>query len=175
MVRGLCWILIAALCLCGCAKKDQPRETTTAEAQPPPAPPAESNVPTPPAESEHPILATTRAFLNALAAGNYGKARSLTVPGESIQELLAGMHEAFQWDPVTFTHAWAGAEQAAVITNPVPATQGSVTAAWAFNLVRTEDGHWLVRLADMVQTPQIIEDYLAAFREVAPDAKSIEP
>jgi hypothetical protein len=45
---------------------------------------------------------------------------------------------------------------------------------WAFNLVVTEDGQWLVRLADMLPTPEIVENYMTVFRAVAPGAKAIE-
>jgi len=175
MHRSLYVVLIVALLLCGCTRKEAPPETETAEVQPPSRPPAESNVPAPPAESEHPIVAVVREFLKAVAAGNYSRALSLSVPGELTQQGLAGMREAFQWDQATFTQAWLGAEQSAVITNFIPARQGTATAAWAFNLVATEDGRWLVRLSDMLPNQQMVEDYLAAFHEVAPNAKSIEP
>jgi hypothetical protein len=174
MVRGLCLILIAVLFICGCPRKDTPRAAQTPEAQPPAVEPAEGNEPAPP-KAEHPLLAATRAFLNALEAGNYRRALSLSVPGELTEQGLTGMHEAFQWNKATFTQAWLGAEQSAVITNFVPARQGSLTAAWAINLVAAENGRWLVRLIDVMPTQQMIDAYLAAFHEVAPDAKSIEP
>jgi hypothetical protein len=175
MYRGLCLVLIVALCLCGCTKKDSERETETAETALPPVRPAESNTPAPPAKTEHLIVATVRQFVNAIATGNYDRALALSVPGEFTQQGLAGMHEAFQWDQVTFTQAWLGAEQSAVITDFIPTAQGSATAAWAFNLVAAEDGRWLVRLGDMLPNQQMMDDYLAAFHEVAPNAKSIEP
>ena len=176
MVRGFCLALIVALSLGGCTKKETPRDTGTAEVQPPAAPPveAESDAPDSPAKSEHAILTTVREFLNAATAGNYSRALSLSVPGEITQQSLMGMRVAFQWDQAKFTQAWLGAAQSAVITNFIPAKQGSVTVAWAFNLVATEDGRWLVRLGDVLSTPQIVEDYVAAFRQVAPDAKPIE-
>jgi hypothetical protein len=175
MVRGLCLILIAVLFICGCPRKDTPRAAQTPEAQPSAAQPAESNAPALVAKTEHPLLAATRAFLNALEAGNYRRALSLSVPGELTEQGLTGMHEAFQWNEATFTQAWLGAEQSAVITNFVPAREGSLTAAWAINLVAAENGRWLVRLIDVMPTQQMIDAYLAAFHEVAPDAKSIEP
>ena len=175
MGRGLCPILIAVLFICGCPRKDAPRAAQTPDAQPPAVQPAESNAPTPIAKAEHPLLAATRAFLNALEAGNYRRALSLSVPGELTEQGLAGMHEAFQWSQATFTQAWLGTEQSAVITSFVPARQGSLAAAWAINLVATEDGRWLVRLTDVMPTQEMIDAYLAAFHEVAPDAKSIEP
>jgi len=175
MGRGLCSILIAVLFVCGCSKKDAPRRAQAPEAEPPAVKPAESNAPAPAAKDEHPLLATTRAFLNALEVGNYRRALSLSVPGELTEQGLMGMHTAFQWSKATFTQAWLGAEQSAVITNFVPARQGSATAAWAINLVAAEDGRWLVRLTDVMPTQQMIEGYLAAFHEVAPDAKAIVP
>ncbi len=175
MGRGLCSILIAVLFVSGCPKKDTPRAAGTPEEQPSAVQPAESNAPALATRAEHPLLATTRAFLNALEAGNYRRALSLSVPGELTEQGLVGMHNAFQWSQATFTQAWLGTEQSAVITNCVPARQGSLTAAWAINLVAAEDGRWLVRLADIMPTQQMIDAYLAAFHEVAPDAKSIEP
>ena len=173
MDRGLCPILIAVLFVCGCAKKDTPRAAQAPDAQPTAVEPAESNAPA--AKDEHPLLATTRAFLNALDVGNYRRALSLSVPDELTEQGLMGLHNAFQWSQATFTQAWLGAEQSAVITNFIPAREGSVTAAWAINLVATEDGRWLVRLTDIMPTQQRIEAYLAAFHEVAPDAKAIVP
>jgi len=175
MVRGLGLILMVAFVGCGCAKKDTPPPTQAVKTPPAPAAPAESNTPAPPLKTEHPIVATTRQFVNAIVAGNYQRALSLTVPGEFTQQSLAGMREAFQWDQATFAQAWLGTEQSAVVTNFVPAKQGPITVAWGFNLVAAEDGRWLVRLADVLSTQQMVTDYLAAFREVAPEAKSVEP
>jgi hypothetical protein len=177
MGRGLCSIVIAGLLVCGCAKKDKdaPRAAQAHEVQPSAAEPARSDAPVPAAKDEHPLLVATRAFLNALDTGNYRWALSLSVPGEFTEQGLIGMHNAFQWSQATFTQAWLGAEQSAVITSFVPAREGSVSAAWAINLVATEDGRWLVRLTDVMPTQQMIEAYLSAFHEVAPDAKSIEP
>jgi hypothetical protein len=144
--------------------------------QPPPIQPAEVNAPAPPAKSEHPVVAAARGFVNAVAAGNYKRALALSVPdGEITQQGLVGLHTAFQWDQATFAQVWLGAEQASVITNSVPARQGEATTTWAINLVATEDGHWLVRLTDMLANQQMIEDYVAAFCEVAPNAKTITP
>jgi hypothetical protein len=84
------------------------------------------------------------------------------------------MHNAFQLDQATFTQVWVGTEQAAVVCS-VPAQQVSATWTFAFNLVAAPNGRWLVRLADQLRTPQEAEDYVAAFQEVAPGAKSIEP
>lgn len=173
MHRGLCLAWIVALTLCGCPKKDAPPEARTAQA--PPAGLAESNEPTPPAESKHPVVTTAREFVNTLAAGKYNRTLALSIPGEITLQGLLGMHEAFQWDQATFTQIWVGAEQAAVITSFIPAKQGTVFAAWALNLVVIQDGRWLVRLVDMLSTPQVVEDYVAAFQEVAPGAQSIEP
>ncbi len=176
MPRGLCGIVIAGLALCGCAKRDTSPPAQTSEVQPPTTRPAEANAPTPPAASEHPVVLAARAFVKAVAAGNYQRAMALSVPGGEITEQgLVGLHAAFQWDQATFTQVWLGAEQASAITNFIPATQGEATATWAINLVATEDGHWLVRLTDMLANQQMIEDYVAAFREVAPNAKSITP
>ena len=173
MPRGFCWILIAGVVLCGCAKKETSPPAQTSEVQPPPIQPAESPAP---AESEHPVVLAAHTFVKAVAAGNYQRALALSVPGGEITEQgLAGLHQTFQWDQATFTQVWLGAEQASVITNFIPAQQGEATAAWAINLVATEDGHWLVRLTDMLANEQMIEDYVAAFREVAPNAKSITP
>ena len=166
-------VLTVSLSLCGCTKKDAPPEAAAVAVQPPPTQPAESNTPTPPAQPEHPVIATAREFLKNIDAGNYSRALSLAIPGEITQQSLDGMHQAFQWDQATFAQVWVGTEQAGAITNPVPAKQGSVTMIWAFNLVATDDGHWLVRLTDLLRTPEEVEDYVAALREVAPDAKSI--
>jgi hypothetical protein len=173
MHRGFCLTLIVALALCGCPKKDTPPETQTVEVQP--AQPAESNAPNLLAESKHPVVTTAQEFLSAINAGNYNRALSLTMPGEITEQSLKGMHEAFQWDQATFTQVWVDAEQAAVITNSVPAKEANVAVAWALNLVATQDGRWLVRLTDLLQTQEIVDDYLAAFHEVAPNAKSVEP
>ncbi len=175
MGRGLCSILTTVLFVSGCPRKDAPHAAPTPEAQPPALQPAESNAPALATRDEHPLLATTRAFLHALEAGNYRRALSLSVPGELTEQGLVGMHNAFQWSQATFTQAWLGTEQSAVITSFVPARQGSLTAAWAINLVAAEDGRWLVRLADVMPTQQMIDAYLAAFHEVAPDAKSLAP
>ncbi len=175
MGRGLCSILIAVLFVGGCSKKDTPRAAQAPDAQPSAVVPAESNAPALAAKDEHPLLATTRAFLNALEAGNYRRALSLSVPDELTEQGLKGMHNAFQWSQATFTQAWLGTEQSAVITSFIPAREGSVTAAWAINLVAAEDGRWLVRLTDVMPTQQMIDAYLAAFHEVAPDAKAIVP
>jgi hypothetical protein len=176
MGRGLSLVLVVALFLCGCARKDSGRTTETAQ-PPPDAPvtPAESNVPAEPAKPEHPIVATTRQFFNALAEGNYHRALALSAPDEFTEQQLMGMSAAFQWDQATFAQAWLGAEQSAIITAPVPNRQGSGSVTWAINLVAAEDGRWLVRLADWLANQEMLEGYLAAFHEVAPDAKSIEP
>lgn len=173
MGRGLSLVLMVALSLCGCARKDAGRATETAQASP-----SESNAPVAPAEpvkAEHPIVATTHQFFTALAKGNYNRALTLSVPGEFTEQQLKGMNAAFQWDQATFAQAWLGAEQSAVITAPVPNKQGSGSVAWAINLVPSQDGRWLVRLADWLANQAMLEGYLAAFREVAPDAKAIEP
>ncbi len=173
MGRGLSLVLVVALSLCGCAKKDAGRTTETAQ-----APPSESNAPVTPAEpvkAEHPIVATTRQFFTALAKGNYSRALALSAPGEFTEQQLMGMNAAFQWDQATFAQAWLGTEQSAVITAPVPNKQGSASVTWAINLVASQDGRWLVRLADWLPNQEMLEGYLAAFHEVAPGAKPIEP
>jgi hypothetical protein len=180
MGRGLSLVLVVALPLCGCARKDTGRRAETAQAPPSesnvPVTPAESNVPAEPARAEHPVVATTRQFCAALAQGNYRRALALSVPGELTEQQLKGMNAAFQWDQATFAQAWLGTEQSAIITAPVPNKQGSSgSVTWAINLVATQDGRWLVRLADWLANPEMLEGYLAAFHEVAPEAKSIEP
>jgi hypothetical protein len=170
------------LCVGGCAKKEAGSETQAQRTAS--ATPAESNVPMPaivddtpaaPPRDEHPIVATTREFVEAVAAGRHARALALSVPGEFNALALEGMRKAFQWDKMTFTQAWLGAEQSAVITDFIPAGQGSATAAWGFNLVAAENGRWLVRLYDILVNQQMIEDYVAAFRAVASDAKSVIP
>lgn len=175
MRRSLCGIVIlsAAWCLCGCPKK-QPLPEAAVPSPQAPAPPAESNTPEPPARPEHPVVAATRAFLKYLAAGDTNRALAQVVPGEITRQSLDGMRVAFQWDKATFAQVWVGTEQAAVITNPVPIKDGEAGLSWAFNLIVTEDGHWLVRLADVLRSPQDAEDYLAGLRAVAPEAKAIE-
>jgi hypothetical protein len=175
MGRGLCSILIAVLLAGGCSRKDTPRAAQTPEAQPSAVQPAESNAPAETVKAEHPIVATTRQFFTALARGNYGRALALSVPGEFTEQQLKGMNATFQWDQATFAQAWLGAEQSAVITAPVPNKQGSASVTWAVNLVASQDSRWLVRLADWLPNQEMLEGYLAAFHEVAPDAKSIEP
>lgn len=175
MPRGLCWTLIVALSLCGCAKKNAPSETTAAEVQPATAPPAEVNAPAPPAKPEHPVLATTRRFLKAIAAANYSRALSLSVPEEINEQSLKALHDGTtQWDQATFAQVWVGTDQAAVITNPVPLKENPIALTWAFNLVATDDGRWLVRLTDLMKGPGDVEDYVAAFHAVAPEAKALE-
>lgn len=174
MYRSLCLALVVAWALCGCSKKEEPPRTPAVEVQPSPAQP-QSTEPNTPTESKHPVVTTAREFLNTVASGKYNRALALSIPGEITQQGLMGMHEAFQWDQATFAQIWVGAEQAAVITNAIPATQGDVSTAWALNLVVIEDGRWLVRLVDMLPTPQLVEDYVAAFHEVAPNAKAIDP
>ena len=175
MYRGFCFALIVALALCGCSKKEEPPQTQTVEVQPSPAQTSQSNEPNASAEAKHPVVATAQEFVNTLAAGKYNRVLALSIPGEITQQGLVGMHNAFQWDQATFTQIWVGAEQAAVITNFIPAKQGTVSAAWALNLVVVQDGRWLVRLVDMLSTPKVVEDYVAAFQEVAPNAQAIEP
>lgn len=173
MGRGFSLVLVVAMSLCGCARKDAGRMTEAAQASP-----SESNAPMAPAEpvkAEHPIVATTRQFFTALAKGNYNRALALSAPDEFTEQQLMGMSAAFQWDQATFAQAWLGTEQSAVITTPVPNKQGSGSVTWAINLVAAEDGRWLVRLADWLANQEMLEGYLAAFHEVAPDAKSIEP
>ncbi|MBM4027304.1 MAG: hypothetical protein FJ280_18140 [Planctomycetes bacterium] len=174
MRRSLCLVGIAVWVLCGCAKEGAPRETETAEVPAVVDPAPESNEPGPPVKAEHPVLAATREFLRAVIAGRYDRALSLSVFGEITQQGLAGMREAFQLDQVTFTQAWLDAEQSAVITNFIPAKQGTATAAWAFNLVVNEDGRWLVRLSDILFNQQMVDAYLAAFQDVAPNAQPID-
>ena len=85
------------------------------------------------------------------------------------------MHDGpFQWDQATFAQVWVGKEQAAVITNPVPAKDSPIAITWAFNLVVTDDGQWLVRLTDILRTTEEAEDYVAALLRVAPEAKALE-
>jgi len=179
MCRGLSLVLVVALSLGGCAKKNAGRETETAQAPPSesdaPVTPAESNAPAESVKAEHPILATTRQFFAALAKGNYRRALALSVPGEFTEQQLKGMNATFQWDQATFAQAWLGTEQSAVITAPVPNKQDSASVIWAINLVASQDGRWLVRLADWLPNQEMLAGYLAAFHEVAPDAKSIEP
>jgi hypothetical protein len=178
MHRGLCWTLLVVLSLGGCAKKAAPPEPASVET-PPASPPAESNMPataTSPAKPEHPVVATMHEFLRAVIAGNYQRALSLTLPGEITEQIVKTMHDSsFQWDQVTFAQVWVGTEQAEVITKPIPVKDSPAAMAWAFNLVATEDGRWLIRLTDLLRTPAEQEDYVAAFREVAPGAKTIEP
>ena len=171
MCRVWCGTLIAALCLCGCSKKDQPTQTSAAEAQ---TPSAEANTPAVPARPEHPAVAALHQFLKYIVASDYSRALSLTIAGEFTQQSLDGMHQAFQWDKATFAQVWVGAEQAAVIATVPINKENAGTFTWAFNLVTENDGRWWVRLADPLKSPQEAEDYLAAFREVAPGAKAIE-
>jgi hypothetical protein len=172
MHRGFWLIWIVPLVLCGCPKKDTPPETATADVQSP-APPAESNAPALAAPSGHPVLVTACEFINALTSGKYNRALALSIPGDITQQKLDGMNQALQWDQAVLTQAWADTEQAAVMAS-VPAKQGSATLTWAFNLVVLEDGRWYVRLADLMRSPQEVEDYTAAFQEVAPNATAIE-
>jgi hypothetical protein len=97
------------------------------------------------------------------------------MPEEITEQSLRGMHDGpFQWDQATFAQVWVGTEEAAVITNPIPLKENPNALAWAFNLVATDDGHWLVRLTDLMKSPGDAEDYVAAFHTVAPDAKALE-
>jgi hypothetical protein len=166
-------MLIVALSVCGCSKKSPPPEA--ASVPPQAAPVAESNTPAPPNKNEHPVLITTREFLRAINAGNYRRALSFSIPDEITEQSLKSMHDTpFQWDQATFAQVWVGKEQAAVITNPVPAKDSPITITWAFNLVTTDDGQWLVRLTDILKTPEEAEDYVAALRAVAPEVKALE-
>jgi hypothetical protein len=132
MPRSLCLILVAGLAWCGCAKKDG-RPEAMMPAAGSCVPETESNVPAPSAPAEHPVVATARAFLQAVAAGDYRRALALSVPGDSAEitpQGLEGMRVAFQLDQAAFDQAWLGSEQASVITSFIPGHQPGGRPGW---------------------------------------------
>lgn len=199
MYREICLVLVVALLLGGCVRKQTPPQAKTAKTQQTPAGPVKTAAPkttkapqtsksvetpkpstsstaTAPVEAGHPIVAVARQFLHAVGAGDAGRAIALCTSDKVAAQGLAQMNLAFQMDQADVTQAWLGAKRAAVITNFIPTKQGSVAGAWwSLSLVAAEEGRWRISEMSFLPDESTVEKYLAAFRAAEPNAKSIEP
>jgi hypothetical protein len=187
MCRSVCLILIVALLLCGCSRKDAgsgpqgqempqgpPGRMETEVAQTPEDAQVQETA-TEADETGHPIVAVTRRFIGAVAAGRYDRALTLCVVGSKFtKQGLAGMNLAFQFDQASIGQAWLGTRQSIVITTSIPTKQGNVTGFWGFILVATEGGGWAIREGDFLPNEQAANTYFDRFLDAEPKAASLE-
>ncbi len=188
MCRSACLILIAAMLVCGCSRKDAGSEPQGQET--PPAARMETEagqtaevagdaqtreVTTEADETGHPVVAMARRFLHEVAAGRYDRALALCVADSKFTtQGLTGMNVAFQLDQAGIGQAWLGTRQSIVVTTPVPTKQGSVAGFWGFILVATEGDGWAMREGDFLPNEQAAESYFDRFLEMEPEAEPIE-
>lgn len=162
----------------GCKKsKDADQESPAVEVQPAThAEPEDQQQQTtlPAVEStapiEHEVIAIVREFFKAIDGGDYDRAIELGTPNEFKKEGLIKTNEAFDFTNVEIAEAYVGIENAAVLTNSVPAP--TATIQFGLSLVKTSS-RWLIRDVDMLPRDDAIERWLAGFKGVEPNAKRI--
>ena len=127
---------------------------------------------TPPAE--HTAVSNVRSFLSALAAGEYDRAQSLTVPGKLKPEGLTRLNEQLRLNQAHISKALVGKEKAAVLTDVIEPKESkqAKSGQWGFSLGKVGD-RWLIGDIDFFPNERAIEKWLAAYRKVEPAAIEI--
>jgi hypothetical protein len=164
----------------GCKKtEDVEQENPAVEAQPAlhaepedrqqeaAVPAVESTAPT-----EHEVVAITREFLKAIEGGDYDRAIGLGTPGEFKREGLTKFNELCQLDQAKVIKAYVGNEQAAVLTNTVPAEAPARSGQFGYSLLRNGN-RWLIRDSDFLPTNESVEKWLTGFKGVEPNAQRV--
>lgn len=144
----------------GCSKtKDEEQQTSTAV--------AESTTP-----AEHEVVSTVYEFLKAIDGGDYDHAIELGTPNEFKREELVKFNEHFKLDQAKVLEAYVGNEQAAVLTNTIPAQAPARTGQFGYSLRRNRD-RWLIRDSDFLPNDEAVERWLSGFRSVEPVAERV--
>jgi len=187
MCRSACLILIIVVLLCGCSRKDagsgpQGQEMPPGRMEGEASQTGETGenaqvqeTATEADETGHPIVAVTRRFIGAVAAGRYDRAVALcVVDSKFTKQGLAGMNQAFQFDQARIGQAWLGTRQSIVVTTSIPTKQGNLTGFWGFILVATEGGGWAIREGDFLPNEQAANSYFDRFLDAEPEVESLE-
>ncbi len=148
--------------LIGCSKTENEKENEEQQAS---ASAAQSDAP-----AEHEVVSTVREFLKAIDSGDYDRAIGLGTPNEFKREGLVKINETFEFDKAEITEAYVGNENAAVLTNSIPASRGAVQ--FGFSLIKS-DNHWLIRDVDMLPSDEAVKKWFAGFEGVEPTAKRV--
>ena len=144
--------------LIGCSKTENEEQQTSTSAM-------QSGT-----EAEHEVVSTVREFLKAIDSGDYERAIELGTPNEFKQEGLVKINEAFELDKAEITEAYVGYENAAVLTNSIPASHR--TSQFGYSLIKS-DNRWLIRDVDMLPSDEAVQKWLAGFESVEPNAKRV--
>ena len=152
------FLLILIVPFIGCSKtEDEEQETSTVAAQAT-------------APGEHEVVSTVREFLKAIEGGDYDRAIELGTPNEFKREGLVKTNEAFDFNNAEITEAYVGNENAAVLTNSIPAP--TATIQFGHSLVKSGE-RWLIRDVDMLPNNDSVQKWLAGFKGVEPNAKRV--
>ena len=152
------FLLILTVPFIGCSKtEDEEQETSTVAAHAT-------------APAEHEVVSTVREFLKTIEGGDYDRAIELGTPNEFKREGLVKTNEAFDFNNAEITEAYVGNENAAVLTNSIPAP--TATMQFGHSLVKSGD-RWLIRDVDMLPNNDSEQKWLAGFKGVEPNVKRV--
>jgi hypothetical protein len=149
---------ILIVSLIGCSKTEDDKQQASTSA-------AQSATP-----AEHEVVLVVREFIMAFEIGDYDRAIGLGTPNEFKREGLVKINEVFEFDKAEVTDAYVGYENAAVLTNSIPAPTGTVQ--FGYSLVKSGN-RWLIRDVDMLPSNESVKKWLAGFEGVEPTAKRV--
>lgn len=122
--------------------------------------------------SAHEVVSIVREFIKAIDGGDYDRAIGLGAPGEFKKEGLIKINELFEFDQAIVDHVHIGGENAAVLTNPIPAQAPVRTGQFGYSLRKNCD-RWLIRDVDYLPHEQAVDEWLSGFRSVESAAKRV--
>ena len=147
------WIGIVLMSLIGCSTTEDEKQQTSAP-------------------TEHEVVSTVYEFLRAIDGGDYDRAIGLGTPNEFKREGLVKANEVFELEKAEVIDAYVGNKNAAVLTNSITIQTGTQTVQFGFSLIKNGDG-WLIRDLDQLLNNEGVQQWLAGFRSVEPNAKRV--
>jgi hypothetical protein len=146
---------------------------STAGAEPPFEAPASQPNTSPNAsltQPEHETVSIVRQFLQAIYAGEYDRALGLAALGAFDKEGLARINIALDLSQVEIAQVLVGREQAAVLTEPLAAPRGPMQIGFS---LKKNGNMWLIRDIDPLPDQAHVDDWLAGFKAVEPNAQPL--
>ena len=159
-------IEVLLMSLIGCSKTEDKKQQTSAPTE------HEDKKQLTSAPTEHEVISIVREFLKATVGGDYDRAIGLGTPNEFKREGLVKCSEVFELEKAEVIDAYVGNKNAAVLTNSITVQTRTQTVQFGFSLIKNGDG-WLIRDLDQLPNNEAVQQWLAGFQSVEPNAKRV--
>ena len=157
----ICTLLLS---LIGCSRTENDTAKSPAPSQ------SADTAKTTTGDQRHPVVATVRKFLQAIADSKYDRAVEMAVPGKIRTDALQRVSAVLDFDNASITHAYVADRNAAVLTGPLASSGPPMQFG---HLLEKKTDRWRIHTMDLLPDAEAAEQWIADFKNNNPPVQTI--